>query len=322
MLNIGRLEPVPIRELWKHEERGFSAWLEANLEVLSEAIGVQLSDPKRELLAGDFQCDLVAEDESGDRVIIENQLEATNHDHLGKVLTYLTNLEAKAAIWVSTAPRPEHIRTIQWLNETTPDNIAFYLVRLAAYRIAGNDTAAPLFTVIVGPSAETKSFGKEKKELAERHILRLKFWEQLLNRAKERGVLVHAQRSATKSMYISAGAGIQSGVSFVYVVWMTEETAVELYIDTGDKDENKQVFDGLEQKKHEIEKAFGSPLSWERLDDKRACRVRCIIKDGGLTDEPKWQHIQDAMIGAMERLVKAIKPHLKQRALSADATGA
>ena len=249
MSNIGRLEPVAIRELWKHEERGFSAWLEANLDVLSEAIGVQLSDPKRELLAGDFQCDLVAEDENGDRVIIENQLEATNHDHLGKVLTYLTNLDAKAAIWVSTAPRPEHIRAIQWLNEITPDNIAFYLVRLAAYRIAGHDAAAPLFTVIVGPSAEAKSFGKEKKELAERHILRLRFWEQLLERAKQRGVLLHAQRSPTKDSYISAGAGVQSGISFNYVVWMTEETAVELYVDTGEKDENKRIFDGLFEKK-------------------------------------------------------------------------
>jgi hypothetical protein len=197
--NIGRLEPVPIRELWKHEERGFSAWLEANLDVLSEAIGVQLSDPKRELLAGDFQCDLVAEDQNGDRVIIEEQLEATNHDHLGKVITYLTNLDAKAAVWVSTAPRPEHVRAIQWLNETTPDDIAFYLVRLAAYRIAGHDAAAPLFTVIVGPSAESKSFGKEKKELVERHVLRLKFWEQLLERAKQRGVVLHAQRSQPKT---------------------------------------------------------------------------------------------------------------------------
>jgi hypothetical protein len=278
--------------------------------VLSEAIGVKLSDPRREILAGDYQCDLVAEDENGDRVIIENQLEATNHDHLGKVLTYLTNLDAKAAIWVSTAPRPEHVRAIQWLNEITPDNIAFYLVRLSAYRIAGNATAAPLFTVMVGPSAEAKSFGKEKKELAERHVLRLKFWEQLLERAKQRGVLVHAQRSPTKNAYISAGAGVQSGISFTYVVWMTDETAVELYIDTGEKDENKRIFDGLLEKKQEIEKSFGSALSWERLDDKRACRVRHTLKEGGLTDESKWQVIEDAMIGAMDRLVKAVKPQL------------
>ena len=175
------MERVVLRELWKHEERGFSAWLETNLDMLSEAIGVSLSDPQREQLVGSFQVDLVAENENGERVIVENQLEATDHDHLGKLLTYLTNLDAKAAIWITSAPRPEHIRAIQWLNETTPNDVAFYLVRLAAYRISGSD-AAPLFTVIVGPSAESKSFGKQKKELAERHVLRLRFWEQLSQR--------------------------------------------------------------------------------------------------------------------------------------------
>jgi len=314
MSNIGRLEPVPIRELWKHEERGFSAWLEANLDVLSEAIGVPLSDPQREILAGDFQCDLVCEDGNGDRVILENQLEATNHDHLGKVLTYLTNLDAKAAIWISTAPRPEHIRAIQWLNETTPDNIAFYLVRLAAYRISGHDAAAPLFTVIVGPSAEAKSFGKEKKELAERHILRLRFWEQLLERAKERGVMLHAQRAPTKNSSLSAGAGVQAGISFVYDAWLQNETAVELYIDTGDKDENKRIFDSLAEKKQEIEKTFGAPLSWERLDNKQACYICYVLREGGLSDESKWQNIQNAMIDAMDRFAKALKAHLARAA--------
>lgn len=309
MTNIGKMERVALRELWKHGERGFSAWLETNLEMLSEAIGVTLSDPQREQLAGNFQVDLVAENENGERVIIENQLEGTDHDHLGKLLTYLTNLDAKAAIWITSAPRPEHIRAIQWLNETTPDDIAFYLVQLAAYRISGSD-AAPLFTVIVGPSAESKSFGKQKKELAERHVVRLRFWEQLLSRAKEKGVLLHAQRSPSKDAWISAGAGVRSGVSFTYVIWMTDETAVELYIDTGDKDENKRIFDGLHKHQAEIERSFGGPLSWERMDDKRASRVRSILKEGGLNDEGKWQVIQDAMISAMDRLAKAVKPFL------------
>ncbi len=309
MSKIAKLELVPIRELWKHEERSFSAWLEENLDVLSEAIGVQLSDPKREHPAGGYQCDLVAEDSEGNRVIIENQLEATNHDHLGKLLTYITNLDAKAAVWISISPRPEHIRAIEWLNEITPINIAFYLVRLAAYRISGHEDAAPLFTVIVGPSAEAKSFGKEKKELAERHIRRLKFWEQLLERAKQKGVLLHAQRSPAKQSWISAGAGVQAGISFTYVAWMFGKTAVELYIDTGDKHENKRIFDALFAKKREIEKSFGSSLSWERLDKKRASRVRYVIKEGGLTDQSKWPKMQNAMIGAMDRLSKALKPY-------------
>ena len=309
MADIGKLERVALRELWKHEERGFSAWLENNLEVLSEAIGVSLSDPQRELSAGNFQVDLVAENSNGERVILENQLEATDHDHLGKLLTYLTNLDAKAAIWITKLARPEHIRAIQWLNETTPDDIAFYLVSLSAYRIA-ESAAAPLFTVIVAPSAESKSFGKQKKELAERHIIRLKFWEQLLTRAKEKGVFTHAQRSPSKDAWISAGAGVRAGISFTYVIWMTDATAVELHIDTGNKDENKNIFDGLKAYQAQIEKFFGGPLSWERLDEKQSCRVRSVVKEGGITEEGKWQTIQDAMISAMDRLTKALKPFL------------
>jgi hypothetical protein len=163
---------------------------------------------------------------------------------------------------------------------------------------------------MVGPSAESKGFGKGKKQLAERHVLRLKFWEQLLSRAKEKGVLTHAQRTPSKDSWISAGAGVRSGVSYVYVAWMQEETAVELYIDTGDKDENKRIFDALQSRKAEIEQAFGSPLSWERLDEKRGSRIRSVLKEGGLTDEAKWPGIQDTMIAAMDRLAKAVKPHL------------
>ena len=98
-MSIGKLESSQLRELWKHEERDFSAWLENNIETLSEVLEVSLSTVQRGKSAGSFQVDLVAEDGDGNLVIIENQLEQTDHDHLGKVLTYLTNIEAKTAIW-------------------------------------------------------------------------------------------------------------------------------------------------------------------------------------------------------------------------------
>lgn len=306
---IGKLEKVELRELWKHEERGFSAWLTANLDALSEALGVGLAEPQREVKVGVFEVDLVAEDENANRVVIENQLEATDHDHLGKILTYLTNLEAKTAVWITKAPRPEHIKALAWLNETTPDDISFFLVRLDAYRIGSSDLA-PLFTVIVGPSAEAKAFGQQKKELAERHVLRLKFWEGLLSKAKERGLLMHASRSPTKDSWISAGSG-RSGLTFNYVVWMDDKTAAELYIDTGDRDDNKRIFDTLAAKRDAIDQAFGGKLEWERLDEKRACRIRHTIEEGGLTiGENQWPKIQDAMIDAMRRLANALKPYL------------
>jgi hypothetical protein len=134
-VTISRLEAVPLRELWRHEEHDFSAWLHDNIQVLGDALQMQLSEPKKEVSVGSFTVDLVAEEKTLGRVIIENQLAATDHDHLGKLLTYLTNLEAKTAVWITPQPRPEHARAVSWLNETTPDDVAFYLVQVAAYRI-------------------------------------------------------------------------------------------------------------------------------------------------------------------------------------------
>ncbi|MFN3565950.1 MAG: DUF4268 domain-containing protein [Burkholderiaceae bacterium] len=306
MNEIGKLEEVPLRELWSHEEFGFSAWLEENLDALGAAVSVALSDPRREVPVGAFSVDLVAEDEDGARVVVENQLSATDHDHLGKLLTYLTNLDAKTAIWICRPPRPEHIRAIQWLNETTPEDIAFYLVRLAAYRI-GDSPPAPLFTVIVAPSAESKDFGKSKKLLAERHVIRLRFWEQLLKLARDRGLSLHAQRSPTKDHWLGAGAGIRSGVSYNYLAWMEDGVGVELYIDTGDAAENKQLFDAFHAKKDQIEHDFGAPLLWERLDTKRASRIKYLIPCGGLTSEEQWPEIQEKLVDAMRRFSDAMR---------------
>lgn len=107
---IGKIERVPLREIWKHEAYDFTTWLSENISIIDEAIGISLSNPESEQSAGSFSIDIVAEDESGNPVIIENQLEKTNHDHLGKLITYLTAIEAKMPIWIAAEPRPEHRR--------------------------------------------------------------------------------------------------------------------------------------------------------------------------------------------------------------------
>ena len=114
---IGRLEKVDLRKVWFNEAKDFSKWLENNLDILSEQIGFDLSPIEREKSAGAFSVDIFPEGPTGDTVVIENQFEKTDHDHLGKVITYLSNLEAKTAIWITSEPRPEHITAINWLNE-------------------------------------------------------------------------------------------------------------------------------------------------------------------------------------------------------------
>ena len=116
----------------------------------------------------------------GNKVIIENQLERTDHRHLGQLLTYLVNFsQAKTAVWVSAAPVEEHQQVIEWLNEITPGDINFYLVQVEGIRMRGEETVAPLFTMVEGPSLERKKIGSEKKEYAERHMVRQEYWASL-----------------------------------------------------------------------------------------------------------------------------------------------
>lgn len=306
---IGKLESVELRELWKHEERGFSAWLADNMEALSEAIDVQLLGPEREVTIGSFKVDIVATDEEGNRVIIENQLEQTDHDHLGKLITYLTNLDAKIAVWITKYARPEHRRSVAWLNETTPGDIKFFLVQLAAFRI-GNSDLAPLFTVVEGPSRDSKAIGSKKKELAENDALYHAFWRTLLERAKSNGVNWHGAVSPKPYYCIGTGAG-RSGLKFWYLIFSDDGSAIELYINTRDKAANKAIFDLLFAKRDEIERTIGDAADWRRLDEKQSSRILLTLKTSGLnTGEENWPTIQDAMIDAMDRFVKAFKPHI------------
>lgn len=307
---IGRIEIVPVREAFRHEALDFTTWLEENIDVLAERLGLELSVLDREKAVGPFNVDLVCEDDAGRLVIIENQLERTDHDHLGKILTYLVNLEAKAAIWITPEVRPEHERVIEWLNETTGADIAFYLVRVEAVRI-GVSPFAPLFTVLAGPDEEAKEVGETKKDWSERHQLRLEFWTGLIERIKERGIKLFANIRPGRDYWLSAGAG-RAGVTYIYLIFK-DGAGIALYIDTGNYDINKAIFDALFAQRDEIENEFGEPLEWQRMDDKRASRIGKRWDDrGSLREREKWADLQEMMIDAMTRFEAAISKRLQK----------
>jgi len=306
---IARLTRIPLREVWSHEAHDFTRWLAENLDYLEEVTGLRLTLVEREATTGDFAVDILAEDAEGNLVVIENQLDRTDHDHLGKLLTYMSNHGAKTAIWITSQPRPEHEKAVHWLNETLPVDMAFYLIRIEAVRI--NESApAPLFSVVVGPSPESRQIGAQRKELAERHLLRQEFWKQLLEKARQRTPL-HARISFSKENWISAGAG-KSGLNWTYVILM-DHARVELYINTQDAERNQAIFNALAQHKEAVEQAFGRPLDWQPLEGKRAARICYYIHDrGGLRNRDRWDELQDAMIDAMIRLEKSLKPYIKK----------
>ena len=302
---IGRLQRVALREVWSHEALDFTTWLEENIEILGEATNLRLSSVQREKPSGAFSVDLIARDEDGRSVVIENQLERSDHDHLGKLLTYLVGLEARRAIWIVADPRPEHVGVVAWLNETSP--VDFYLLKLEAIQI-GDSKPAALLTQIVGPSEEIRDVGQQKKEMVDQERLRYQFFEGLLTTAKHHTQL-HANISPSRHPAVGTSVGIR-GLAFNYVV-LRHDARVELYIDTGDWQLNRLIFEALHNEKEPIQSLFDSPLEWDAKEGRRAFRIRKDFTTGGYEDKQKWPQIQRELIQTMTILEQALRFPLK-----------
>ena len=303
---IGKIRRVTLREVWRHEALDFTTWLEHNSDVLSEALGVTIENVERERSAGSFSVDLVGEDAVGNAVVIENQLERSDHDHLGKLITYLAAFEAKTAIWIVSDPRPEHVGAITWLNESVAAN--FFLVKVEAIRI-GDSPAAPLLTLITGPSAETRQVGVQKQERAERHDFRQAFWAGLLERARGQRH-PHSGVSPGTDSWLSAGSG-KSGVHFTYTI-RQHDSAVQIIIEGPDGEANARIFEALLDEREEIEAEFGGPLEWDRVENRKRCFIGVTLSAAGYRDgEDRWPEIQSKMLEAMLRLEQTFRKRIQ-----------
>src|SRR3954451_23685480 len=196
-------------------------------------------------------------------VVIENQLERSDHDHLGKLVTYVAALGARLGVWIVADPRPEHIGAVNWLNEA--GTAAFFLLKLEAVRI-GESAPAPLLTLITGPSEEALEVGEAKKELAGRHIDRQEFWRALLSLVKGRTRLFSAV-SPSHDSWIATGAG-KSGMLYQFRT-RQEESVVEFSVERSSPEENDAAYEQLVQHKDEIESAYGGCLDWRQRSGRR-----------------------------------------------------
>lgn len=232
-LKLGKLEEVDIRELWKHEQYDFSDWLskEENIEMLSNEVGLTLTDINKEVFVGSYRCDLVAKDETtGIKVIIENQLEATNHDHLGKIITYASGLDANVVVWIVKEAREEHRSAIEWLNNKTTKDISFFLMEIRAFKI-GDSLPAPQFVIVEKPNDFVKatSISANSGELSKAQSERLNFWnrfnEVLISRNKPFNV-----RKATTDHWYDVALGTSEAHISITLVNKTNSIGIEVYI--------------------------------------------------------------------------------------------
>ena len=179
-MQLGKLKEIDIRKVWQHEQYDFSKWLssENNLKELGDILNLSLTDVETEKFVGNYRCDILCKDEiTGKVVLIENQLEPSNHDHLGKIITYSSGLDASVVVWIVQNAREEHASAIEWLNKHTDNEVSFFLIEIHAYTI-GNSEPAPQFKIIEQPNDFNKSIKtlSQNSELNASQSRRLEFW--------------------------------------------------------------------------------------------------------------------------------------------------
>lgn len=283
MVKIGKIETVEIRKVWKMET-DFSDWLahEDQLEYLGEAIGIQLIDAKREEAVGDFSADIVAIEDGTDRkVIIENQYDRTNHDHLGKLITYASGTGAKTIVWIVEDAREEHRSAIRWLNEVSDEDVGFFLVKISVIKIGTSDPA-PQFEVLERPNDWTRSVrnGNNGRHGASSSTQekQLAFFNEFLDYAMERTDFAALFRRVKAKPQHWLNLPMGSGNYHMSLTAITDKkhgvrVGVEVYI--GNDKEQYHIF---ESHKEEIESELGENLDWMELPTKKASRILLISK--------------------------------------------
>jgi len=287
-MKLGKLKRLDLREYWKHEALDFTKWLSEpeNIAILSDEIEIGIEVFQTEANVGCFKVDILAQEENtGRKIIIENQLEMTDHTHLGQLITYAAGLEAEYVIWIVRGGREEHRQAVDWLNEHTDEDISFFLVALELWQI-GNSDPAPKFSVLSSPNEWKKSVktSAQDGDLTDTKTKQLEFWQQLKEFATDKYPELRLRTPRPQHWYdISIG---RSDCHICFVADSREnQVRCELYIP-----DSKDLFKTLLASAAQIEKELelGAPLDWQELPGKKAARIR-VLRAFTFADPSTWQ---------------------------------
>ncbi len=309
--NLGTLTRVPLREAWKHEAGEFTPWLAQadNLNKLAVDLGLsELVWVASEHWVGDFKLDILCTD-GDDQVIIENQLEETNHRHLGQVLAYAAGVGAKKVIWVAERFRPEHATALEFLNDHTTEELAFFGVQVELWRI-GDSPLAPKFEVVVKPNDWAKS-GREQARAASdaspTKQLQQKFWTALIDKLSKSAPHIRPQKPRPQH-WLNNSIG-RSGFGLNITANTREERlGVELWMPGS---EAKSRFASLSAQRKEIEAQLGFELDWQELPDSMACRIATWYPDASIEDQDRWDEYLDWITQRLVKMDQVLRPVVK-----------
>ena len=308
MISLGQLKEIKdLRKVWPHEALDFTPWLaeEDNLALLADAIGLEITLDETESKVGDFNVDIYATETGTDRkIIIENQLEDTNHDHLGKLITYASGKGADIVIWIVKRAREEHRAAIEWLNEHTDENISFFLIEIKLYKI-GESSPAVKFEIVEKPNNWAKEVKKQSFN-APRHQFRLEYWTAFNEYAFTQTPFDKNfnRRKPSTDHWMTLSLGSSAYHIDILTLKNRNAVSVELYIS-----DDKSIYHQLLKHKDEIEAELGFALDWRELPDKKASRI-IIEKPVNLDDQDEWNQQFDWFVDVCIKFKKVFKKYL------------
>lgn len=313
--NLGRLQRVDLRQAWFSEAQDFTPWLAQadNLELLAETIGIELKLDTREKQVGPFRADILCKDTSDNWVLIENQLERTDHQHLGQLLTYAGGLNAVTIVWVAEKFTEEHRAALNWLNEHTDEKINLFGLEIELWQI-GDSAIAPKFNIISQPNDWSRTIQQTAAgEISEHKQLQLRFWTAFRDYMEASKTPVRCQKPHPQHWTVHAIG--RAGVHLTSIIssWNSAtnsndpEIRAELYFDGPN---SKQEFAALMAQRQQVEKALGFPLTWHNPEGKTACRAYTRL-DADFFNESLWPQHFAWLRQRLETMQKVFAPIVK-----------
>lgn len=304
-MELGKLKEVNIRRVWNHEQYDFSKWLaqDENIKELGDVLGLSLINIETEKFVGSYRCDILCKDEFTDKIVlIENQLEPTNHDHLGKIITYSSGLDASVIVWIVESARDEHASAIEWLNKHTDENISFFLIEIHAFQI-GDSAPAPQFKIIEQPNDFVKNIKALAKETSFNETMskRLEFWTLFNEVIDERQRPFNKRKPTTDHWYSVAVGSSRCNIS-IDLINRENKIRVSLWIP-----DDKALYDELLTNKDKIEAQCSFKLNWHRLDNKKASYICTYINGLDFDDQSNYTELMNAIIDIVIVIRRAFK---------------
>ena len=306
---LGRLERVNLREAWESEPQGFTPWLaqSENLAILSETLGMELATEGTEQGVGPFRADILCRDTLDDSLaLIENQLERTDHNHLGQLLAYAAGLQTVTIIWVSATFTDEHRAALDWLNEITDDRFRFFGLEIELWRI-GDSPAAPKFNVVSRPNNWSRTTQRMASgEIPESALQQQRFWEQLSQHLEKRAGKV---RLATPPARAWTSYGLRKTGFHLEATLSPRDgqIRVELRLKGPDAKAHFALLAGM---KEAIESEIGAQLEWSRQPNNNVSRI-ILNRKGDPTDESAWPELAEWTAEILEKFDAAFRERVK-----------